>query len=52
MKSPVGIDFQGGSNIYTERILRLENSLARILPYTNNMVNAITYEVNHKMVFV
>lgn len=52
MKSPLGISFQGGSNVETERILRLENSLSRILPYTNNIVNAITYEVNHKRIYV
>lgn len=52
MKSPIGIDYQGGSNIETERILRLENTMARILPYTNQMVNAITYEVNHKRINV
>lgn len=52
MKSPLGISFQGGTNIETERILRLEESQSRILPYKNKMVNAITYEVNHKRIFV
>ena len=52
MKSALGISFQGGSNVETERIIKMEDSVARILPYSNNMLNAISYEVNHKRIYV
>lgn len=50
-RSPAGFSFEG-PNLYTERILTLETSAPRILPYKNKMHNAVTYEVNHKRVMI